>query len=221
MSQVERELRILETLEQNPEITQANLAAQLGVAVGSVNWYLKRLIRKGYVKATKMKRRRLKYFVTPQGLALKARLTSQYMEASLRVYRELREAAKETLTQARGAGYSAVSADGKGEAIEIFRLTCLEEGGRVERNPSFSLPVVRAEGTAFVVEWPVERRLGPADELQIRLSLQVPPVQRIRSILAQQDTLLSIWSERLRRAHPEMSDLARCRMMFERLAQND
>ena len=70
MSEVERELRILETLEHNPETTQANLAAQLGVAVGSVNWYLKRLIHKGYVKATKMERRRLKYFVTPQGLAM-------------------------------------------------------------------------------------------------------------------------------------------------------
>ncbi|MBN1978740.1 MAG: winged helix-turn-helix transcriptional regulator, partial [Anaerolineae bacterium] len=66
MSETERQLRILEVLEQNPETTQATLAAQLGVAVGSINWYLKRLIRKGYVKATKMERRRLKYFVTPQ-----------------------------------------------------------------------------------------------------------------------------------------------------------
>ncbi|HEC36211.1 MAG TPA: winged helix-turn-helix transcriptional regulator, partial [Anaerolineae bacterium] len=123
MSGVERQLRILEALERNPETTQANLAAQLGVAVGSVNWYLKRLIRKGYVKATKMERRRLKYFVTPQGLALKARLTSEYMEVSLRVYRELRRAARETLATVREAGYTAVRADGRDEAMEIFRLT--------------------------------------------------------------------------------------------------
>ncbi|MDY7080696.1 MAG: winged helix-turn-helix transcriptional regulator [Chloroflexota bacterium] len=154
MSEVERELRILEALERNPETTQANLAAQLGVAVGSVNWYLKRLIHKGYVKATKMERRRLKYFVTPQGLAVKAHLTSQYMEASLRVYRELRQAAQETLAQVRGAGYTAVEADGKGEAMEIFALTCLEEGVQVERDSAASLPEVRAEGTRFVVEWP-------------------------------------------------------------------
>jgi DNA-binding PadR family transcriptional regulator len=126
----------------------------LGVAVGSVNWYLKRLIRKGYVKATRMERRRLKYLVTPRGLALKARLTSQYVEASLRVYRELRQAARETLAQVHSKGYTAVRVDGKDEVMEIFRLTCLEEGVRVERNPAASLPGVRAEGTGFVLEWP-------------------------------------------------------------------
>lgn len=153
MSEVERQLRILEALEHNPEMTQAGLAAQLGVAVGSVNWYLKRLIRKGYVKATQMERRRLKYFVTPQGLALKARLTSEYMQFSLRVYRELRQAARETLASVREAGYAAVKADGKDEAMEIFRLTCLEEGVPVEKSSSSPLPEVRAEGTGFVVGW--------------------------------------------------------------------
>ena len=154
MSQVERQLNILEALERNPETTQANLAAQLGVAVGSVNWYLKRLIRKGYVKVTHLERRKLKYFVTPDGLALKARLTSEYVEVSLRVYRELRQAARETLAQVRGAGFAAVKAGGRDEAMEIFRLTCLEEGVEVEKNPSSPLPEVRAEGTRFVVEWP-------------------------------------------------------------------
>jgi DNA-binding MarR family transcriptional regulator len=153
MSETERQLRILEVLEQNPETTQASLATQLGVAVGSVNWYLKRLIRKGYVKATRMKRNRLKYFVTPQGLALKARLTSEFMQYSLRVYRELREAAREALAQVRDQGYTAVKANGKGEAMEIFRLTCLEEDVPIEKAPSAAIPEVRAEGIGFVVEW--------------------------------------------------------------------
>jgi DNA-binding MarR family transcriptional regulator len=153
MSEAERDLRILEALEDNPETTQASLATQLGVAVGSVNWYLKRLISKGYVKATKMERRRLKYFVTPKGLAVKARLTSEYMRYSLRVYRELRKAAKETLAQVRDQGYTAVKANGRSEAMEIFRLTCLEEGMRVEKASSSKLPEVRAEGTGFAVVW--------------------------------------------------------------------
>jgi hypothetical protein len=76
------------------------------------------------------------------------------MEASLRVYRELRQAAKETLVQVRDAGYVAVKAGGRNESMEIFRLTCLEEGVKVERNPASSLPEVRAEGTGFAVEWP-------------------------------------------------------------------
>lgn len=220
MSEVERELRILEALEDNPETTQAGLAAQLDVAVGSVNWYLKRLIHKGYVKATKMERRRLKYFVTPQGLAMKARLASQYMEASLRVYRELRQAARETLAQVCDQGYTAVKADGKAEAMEIFRLTCLEEGVAVEKKATSPLPEVRTEGMRFAVAWPWERRLAPADELQIQLVLRVPSSQRIRTMLAQQDTMLGTWRERLRQAHPELSDLALCQTMFGRLAQN-
>jgi DNA-binding MarR family transcriptional regulator len=154
MSEIEHQLHILEILEDNPETTQASLAAQIGVAVGSVNWYLKRLIRKGCIKATKMERRRLKYFVTPQGLALKTRLTSEYMQYSLRVYRELRQAAKETLAQVRDRGYMTVKADGKGEAMEIFRLTCLEEGMAIEKTPSSLPPKVQAEGIEFVVEWP-------------------------------------------------------------------
>ncbi|MBN1977604.1 MAG: hypothetical protein JW918_09405, partial [Anaerolineae bacterium] len=114
--------------------------------------YLKRLIRKGYVKATKMERRRLKYFVTPQGLVLKARLTSEYMQYSLRVYRELRQAAKDTLARVRDRGYTTVWADGKGEAMEIFRLTCLEEGVQVNSRSS-PFPKVQAEGTGYIVEW--------------------------------------------------------------------
>lgn len=220
MSKVEHQLRILEVLERDPETTQAGLAAQLGVAVGTVNWYLKRLIRKGYVKAKQMERRRLKYFVTPDGLALKARLTREYMEASLRVYRELRQAARETLERVREAGYTAVKADGRGEAMEIFYLTCLEEGIHVEKSSPEALPEVQAEGTGFVIHWPMQRSLGATDELQIRLLLRVPPAQRVRTLLGQQDTLLRVWRERLWRSHPELSDLALCQMMFERLAQN-
>jgi DNA-binding MarR family transcriptional regulator len=158
MSDVEHDLRILEALESNPELTQAGLAAQLGVAVGSVNWYLKRLIRKGYIKVSRLQRRKLKYFVTPKGLALKGRLALQYMRASLRVYRELRAAARETLAQVRQEGYAAVWATGHDEAIEIFLLTCLEEGVRVEEDPRPDLPQVRAEGTRFAVVLPVPRQ---------------------------------------------------------------
>jgi DNA-binding MarR family transcriptional regulator len=154
MSKVEHQLRILEALEQDPDTTQANLAAQLGVAVGTVNWYLKRLVKKGYVKAKQMERRRLKYFVTPQGLTLKARLTKEYMQASLRVYRELRQAAKETLARVREGDYVAVQTNGRNEAMEIFQLTCLEEGFSVETDSSLPLPEVKAEGTSFVVMWP-------------------------------------------------------------------
>ena len=50
------EYQLLDAIANNPTVTQARLAAQLGVAVGSINWYIKRMITKGYVKATRMQR---------------------------------------------------------------------------------------------------------------------------------------------------------------------
>ena len=146
--------RLLEAIERNPDTTQATLAAQLGVAVGSVNWYLKRLIRKGYIKVTHLERRKLKYFVTSQGLALKARLTSQHMKASLRLYRELRQAAQETLSEIRGMGYSVVYMKGGDEAAEIFRLACPEHGIKPAALGAEGVPTVGVEGTRFGVYWP-------------------------------------------------------------------
>jgi DNA-binding MarR family transcriptional regulator len=156
--------RLLEAIEENPDTTQASLASQLGVAVGSINWYLKRLIRKGYVKVTHLQRRKLKYFVTPQGLAVKARLTSQYMEASLQVYRELRRAAHDTLIRVRAAGHDTVLLDGNGEAMEIFRLTCLEQGVRTTTKAAESIPRVGVEGTRFVLGWPQHSSDGEKSE---------------------------------------------------------
>ena len=49
-----RELDLLTRIEENPDISQANLASELGVAVGTVNWYLKCLISKGYVKVKRV-----------------------------------------------------------------------------------------------------------------------------------------------------------------------
>jgi DNA-binding MarR family transcriptional regulator len=148
----EHERRILEEIERNPDATQASLAAQLGVAVGSVNWYLKRLISKGYVKITHLQRRKLHYFLTPSGLALKLKLTQSYMDASLATYRALRQGARQVLEEVREAGYAVVRIEGDDEAAEILRLTCLEQGIRVESGASWA-PAILAAGTRFVPKW--------------------------------------------------------------------
>ena len=150
MANGEHELHILEEIERNPDTTQATLAAQLGVAVGSVNWYVKRMINKGYVKVTHLQRRKLHYFLTPSGLALKVKLTRSYMDVSLRTYRELRRSALEILTQLHQSGYSAVHIEGENEAAEILRLTCLEKSIKVEEKPG-NLPTLRVEGAVFRV----------------------------------------------------------------------
>ncbi len=159
MAETDQELRILEAIEQNPDVTQASLAVQLGVAVGSVNWYLKRLINKGYVKVTHLQRRKLHYFLTPSGLALKFQLTRSYMNVSLRVYRELRAAARAALAEVQARGFREVCVEGEDEAAEILRLTCLEQGIAAQPkampgSTAAGAPVLRSNGRGFVVEWP-------------------------------------------------------------------
>ena len=63
-------------------------------------------------------------------------------------------------------------------------------------------------------------RLGPADETQIRLLLRVSPAQRLQTMLEMQAVILNTWQARLRRAHPELSDLELCRLMFKRLQRD-
>lgn len=154
-AQSERELQILEYLEHNPDTTQADLATRLGVAVGSVNWYLKRLINKGYVKVRKMQRRRLRYLITPQGVAEKARLTRAYMQASLRIYRETRAQARTLLAHVLEAGYDTVRVEGDGDLADICLLTCLEQKVNVAQDEGMThIPALVVESRSLALRWP-------------------------------------------------------------------
>ena len=126
-----RELSLLDGIEQDPDVNQSTLATQLGVAVGTVNWHLKRLIAKGAVKVKRAERKKLRYIITPEGLSLRARLTVNYLEHSLALYRKTRERVKEHVGQVRRAGYQAVRIEGQGDVADICRLTCLEQGMNV------------------------------------------------------------------------------------------
>ena len=123
-----RDLTILEEIERDPDTTQADLATRLDVAVGTVNWHLKRLVAKGYVKVKRAERRKLRYIITPEGLSLRAHLTVAYIENSMKLYRQTRLDAAEVVVTARGRGYQALQIQGDGEIAEVCRLTCLELG---------------------------------------------------------------------------------------------
>jgi DNA-binding MarR family transcriptional regulator len=158
-TQLERELQILEHLERNPDTTQADLATRLGVAVGSVNWYLKRMINKGYIKVRQMQRRRLRYLITPQGVAEKARLTQDYMRVSLRLYRQTRDQARSLLAHVVDAGYQSVRIEGDGDLAEICLLTCLEQGVKVMPGADESrTPTLVVKGRDLILRWPQEAR---------------------------------------------------------------
>jgi DNA-binding MarR family transcriptional regulator len=122
-----RELILLEQIENDPDITQASLADQLGVAVGTANFLIKRLIDKGYVKAKRAQRKKLRYIITPEGIAHRARLTVNYIETSMRLYRRTRQRVSELLATVKNNGYRQVRIEGQGDIAEICRLTCIEQ----------------------------------------------------------------------------------------------
>jgi len=148
-SETDRDLIILEQIEQDPEATQASLASQLGVAVGTINWHLKRLIAKGYIKVHRAERRKLLYIITAEGMALRARLTIDYIQNSFQLYRLVRGRAMDALDILIGAGFHRVQIGGDGDIAEVCRLTCLERGVEVGNSPD--LPRLEIRGLKIFI----------------------------------------------------------------------
>ena len=122
-----RDLQLLEALEQESSITQRTLAARLGMALGLTNLYLKRLIRKGYVKCVTVSPNRLIYSLTPKGMSRKARLTYEFMKYSLDFYRDARQHLRRSLAQAV-APRKRVAIYGTGDAAELVFLLIRDMG---------------------------------------------------------------------------------------------
>ncbi len=137
----QRELQILEQIETNPDATQADLAETMGVAIGTVNFAIRRLIKRGYIRAKQLQRRRLQYIITPAGIALRSKLAVDSLQYSMRLYRETRRRARQLIGEARRRGCEAVAIVGDGDLAEIARLTCLELG----------MPVKPAGSTMFQI----------------------------------------------------------------------
>jgi len=146
----EADLTILEHIEKEPDTTQASLAEKVGVAVGTVNWHLKRLIAKGYVKVKRAERKKLRYIITPEGLALRARLLVDFIQSSMEMYRLVRQRSLEAISKLKKLGFGKARLDGNGEVGEILKLTCLEQG--IEISQDASAPVLRVVGLKIFLE---------------------------------------------------------------------
>ena len=151
---INRDLDILENIENNPNATQASMAAQMNVAIGTVNWHLKRLIEKGFVKIQRSEKRKLKYIITPEGILLRAKLTKDYIHSSFELYRLIRGRMNDVLEQCAENGYTAVYIDGSGDVEEICKLSCMEKGVKTLASPDNAFPVVRVVGLKLFYESP-------------------------------------------------------------------
>jgi DNA-binding MarR family transcriptional regulator len=121
-------LGLLESVERDGEQSQRKLAAELGIALGLVNAYLKRCMNKGLVKMRAIPTRRYAYYLTPQGFAEKSRLTVDYFSSSFSFFRQARADCSETLKSAAGRGHRTVALLGISDLAEIAIICAMETG---------------------------------------------------------------------------------------------
>ena len=133
----QHEYDLLNEIGQDPMVTQANLSRRLGIAVGSVNWYIKRLIHRGWVKVSHLDRTRLKYDLTREGMAVFTQRALLYARDSLKVYGDFRKKAKALVAELQQKGVRQVYLQGpaEDEALDILRLTCIEAGIHLSDTP--------------------------------------------------------------------------------------
>jgi len=145
----QHEYDLLNEIGQDPMVTQANLSKRLGIAVGSVNWYVKRLIHRGWVKVSHLDRTRLKYDLTSDGMSVFTQRALLYARDSLKVYSNFRNRAKALVADLQLKGIKQVYLEGErdDETLDILKLTCIEAGIQLSERPCGV--IIKVEGQDY------------------------------------------------------------------------
>ncbi|MFN3656990.1 MAG: winged helix-turn-helix transcriptional regulator [Pseudolabrys sp.] len=121
-------LGLLESLERDAGQSQRRLASDLGIALGLVNAYLKRCVKKGLVKVREAPARRYVYYLTPQGFAEKSRLTVEYLSHSFGFFRQAKSDCLAALQGAAAHGLRRIVLAGRSDLAEIVIICAVECG---------------------------------------------------------------------------------------------
>jgi len=140
------EYALLDEIAQDSLVTQASLSKRLDIAVGSVNWYIKRLITRGWVKVSHLDRTRLQYDLTSEGLKVFTQRAMSYARDSLQVYDDFREKAKGVTVELKKKGVKSVYLNGDDQMMDILRLTCIEAGLTISDLPEECVLEVNGRG---------------------------------------------------------------------------
>ena len=115
-------LRLMGEIERDGSPSQRELSRSLNISLGLVNTFLKRLVNKGYFKIKTMPKNRVKYFLTPEGLARKSRLTVEYLHYSTRFYKEIKRLLIGKFKEMEEKRISSILFLGAGEVAELAYL---------------------------------------------------------------------------------------------------
>jgi DNA-binding MarR family transcriptional regulator len=149
-------LGLLNAVDGDRAVTQRRIAADLGIAVGLVNAYLKRCVSKGLIKVQQVPKRRYAYYLTPKGFAEKSRLTASYLLYSFDFFRQARASCERALGVAAARRWKSLILIGRSDMAEIalvcalhhpLRIVALVDGGADGGDGTFaSLPLASKIG---------------------------------------------------------------------------
>jgi len=120
-------LGLLNSVEDGAQ-SQRRIAEELGIALGLVNAYLKRCVKKGLVKVSEAPARRYAYYLTPKGFAEKSRLTVEYLSASFSFFRQAKADCTQAFTLAKERNLRTLVLAGKSDLAEIAILSAVDTG---------------------------------------------------------------------------------------------
>ncbi|MBN1104370.1 MAG: winged helix-turn-helix transcriptional regulator [Deltaproteobacteria bacterium] len=115
-------LRLMGEIDRVENHSQRELSKSLDISLGLVNTFLKRLVNKGYFKVKTMPRNRVKYFLTPEGLARKSKLTAEFLRYSLNFYRDIKHLLLEKYSEMEERNVKSILFCGAGEVAELAYL---------------------------------------------------------------------------------------------------
>jgi DNA-binding MarR family transcriptional regulator len=124
-------LGLLESVERDGAQSQRRLATELGIALGLVNAYLKRCVKKGLVKVSTAPPHRFAYYLTPQGFAEKSRLTVEYISYSFSFFRQAKSDCAALFEAARERGHTRLVLAGVSDLAEIAAICAVESSVKV------------------------------------------------------------------------------------------
>jgi DNA-binding MarR family transcriptional regulator len=124
-------LNLLEAVERQDNVTQRSLANELGVAVGLINAYVKRGMKRGFIKVQQVPKRRFVYYLTSQGFAEKSRLAALYLSSSFEFFRKARHDCESVAREASDHGWNRIVLVGASDLAEIAIICAPEATARI------------------------------------------------------------------------------------------
>ena len=145
---------LLEAVGKQSNVSQRHLASNMGIALGLANSYLKRCIRKGFIKISEAPANRYLYYLTPKGFAEKSRLTAKYLSLSFAFYRKAGDSCMDIFRKCETRGWRRILLYGMSDLAEIATLRAQERDVQIvgildphaERRRFAGLPVWRDFG---------------------------------------------------------------------------